>query len=289
MIRCGPAGWSYKDWSGIVYPEPAPRGFDPLEYIARFFDMVEVNSTFYGPQPAKVAERWVERVSHNPRFRFTAKLWQRFTHKRTSAWTADEVAEARATPEALAAAGVFGALLVQFPWSFRRTPENREWLDDLVTAFGDLPLAVEVRHASWNEPEFFADLAARGIGFVNIDQPLYDDSIEPSAVATGLVGYVRVHGRNYRDWWRHEKPSDRYDYLYRADELEPWAARAREIEDDARTRDTFVVTNNHFEGQAVANALMLRKMIEGRAPAAPPQLIERYAGVLEGYAVPAEP
>jgi uncharacterized protein YecE (DUF72 family) len=56
MIRFGPAGWSYKDWAGIVYPSPAPKGFDPLEYIAGYFDTIEVNSTFYRPARKEVAE-----------------------------------------------------------------------------------------------------------------------------------------------------------------------------------------------------------------------------------------
>lgn len=286
MIRCGPAGWSYKDWAGIVYPEPTPRGFDPLGYISGFFDVVEVNSTFYGPQPADVAARWAERVSANPRFRFTAKLWQRFTHQRSSAWTAEEVAEARAAPEALLTAGRFGALLVQFPWSFRRTQENREWLDDLVGTFGDLPLVVEVRHETWNEPEFFAELADRGVGFVNIDQPQYRDSIAPSARATSPVGYIRVHGRNYRDWWRNQKPHERYDYLYPPEELEPWAARALEVDADDRTSETYVVTNNHYQGKAVANALMLRAMTGEKAVTGPPPLFDRYGELLDGYAKP---
>lgn len=283
MIRCGPAGWSYKDWAGIVYPDPAPKGFDPLEYIARYFDVVEVNSTFYGPQPESVAKGWAERVSANPDFRFTAKLWQRFTHQRASAWTADEVAEARAAPEALAAAGIFGALLVQFPWSFRRDEENREWLGDVIGTFGDLPLVVEVRHDSWNDPDFFAELIDRGVGFVNIDQPQYRDSIAPTAHSTAPVGYVRVHGRNYRDWWRHEKPHERYDYLYSAEELEPWAARAAEVESDPGTRDTYVVTNNHYQGKAVANALMLKRMVGERPVVAPPPLVEEFGEVLRGF------
>ena len=287
MIRCGPAGWSYKDWAGIVYPEPRPPGFDPLVFIAGYFDTVEVNSTFYGPQPARVAEGWAKKVAHNPDFRFTAKLWRRFTHQRSSAWTAAEVAEARATPEALGEAGRFGALLVQFPWSFRRTDENREWLRDIVSTFGDLPLAVEVRHESWNDPAFFADLAEQGVGFVNIDQPQYSDSIAPSARATAPVGYVRVHGRNYRDWWRHDKPHERYDYLYSAEELEPWAERAREVDADETTRETYVVTNNHYQGKAVANALMLRSMLSGSSVEAPPPLLDHYGELLGDYAHPA--
>jgi uncharacterized protein YecE (DUF72 family) len=202
MIRFGPAGWSYSDWAGPVYPKPKPKGFDALRYMAAYFDTVEVNATFYRPATAKTAESWLERVADRPDFRFTAKLWQRFTHQRKEAWTADEVRQARAALDPLHGGGKLGALLLQFPWSFRRTDENREWLDDLAREFRDFPLVLEVRHDSWNVPEFFAGLGERGIGFVNIDQPLFSNSIAPSAHATGRVGYVRVHGRNYHDWFR---------------------------------------------------------------------------------------
>jgi uncharacterized protein YecE (DUF72 family) len=290
MIRFGPAGWYYDDWKGIVYPQPKPKKFDPLAYLAGYFDTIEVNSTFYRPASPTSAESWLRRVKHNPDFRFTAKLWKRFTHQRKAAWTTDEVAEARAGLDPLLKAGRLGALLLQFPWSFRRTDENREWLDDLTRTFADFPLVVEVRHASWNEPDFFRELADRGVGFVNIDQPLFKDSIRPSAHATGATGYIRVHGRNYQDWWRDSAdPHERYDYLYLADELEPWVARAAEIESEPDTDDVFVVTNNHYQGKAVTNALMMRSIAEKKQVPAPEPLFAKYGEILEGYAVPAPP
>src|SRR5688572_18291042 len=76
-VRYGTAGWDYKDWAGVVYPKPAPRGFDPLGYLSKFFDVVEVNSTFYRPAPAAYAVSWADRVAANPRFRFAVKLWRR--------------------------------------------------------------------------------------------------------------------------------------------------------------------------------------------------------------------
>jgi uncharacterized protein YecE (DUF72 family) len=290
MIRFGPAGWAYDDWKGIVYPQPKPKGFDPLEYLAAYFDTIEVNSTFYRPAARTSAEAWLRRVHHNPSFLFAAKLWKRFTHERKVAWTADEVAEARAGLDPLLESGRLGALLLQFPWSFRRADDSREWLDDLTRTFADFPLVVEVRHASWNEPAFFRELADRGIGFVNIDQPVFRDSIRPTAHVTGATGYVRVHGRNYQDWWRENaEPHERYDYLYSAAELEPWAARAGDIADDPETREVFIVTNNHYQGKAVANALMLKSMVEKRKVPAPEPLFERYGEVLERFALPAPP
>jgi uncharacterized protein YecE (DUF72 family) len=289
VIRIGPAGWDYPDWKGTVYPKPALRGFDPLAHLARWFDTVEVNSTFYRPQTPEVARAWCERVADRPRFRFTAKLWRRLTHER-EAYGADEETAARAALDALQEAGRLGAVLVQFPWSFRRDAASREWLRDLFRALSGLPLVLEVRHASWNVPETYAELAGRGVGFVNLDQPLFRNSIPPSAVATSAVGYVRVHGRNYKDWFREKAGRDaRYDYLYTADELRPWAERTRALAEAPRVEDVYVVTNNHFRGKAVANAAMLESMVEDRRVAAPPELAGTYGEVLAPFVTQAAP
>jgi uncharacterized protein YecE (DUF72 family) len=289
VIRLGPAGWDYDDWAGIVYPRPAPRGFDPLAWLASYFDTVEVNSTFYRPLPAAPVRKWVDRVAPFPRFRFTAKLWRRFTHDR-EAYGAAEVAQAREALDALQEAGRLGAVLLQFPWSFRRDAGAEEWLRDLLGALDGLPCVVEVRHESWNAPDAYAALAARGVGFVNVDQPLFSRSIRPSAIATAHVGYVRVHGRNYRDWFRKGAGRDaRYDYLYTADELAPWAERVRELAEAPQVEDVYVVTNNHFRGKAVANAAMLASMVEERRVAAPPPLVSTYPELLAPFADAREP
>jgi uncharacterized protein YecE (DUF72 family) len=275
MIRVGPAGWAYEDWNGIVYPKPRPRGFDPLTHLARWFDTVEVNATFYRPASAATAEKWLARVADNDRFRFTAKAWQRLTHARDEALTRADVAAAREALDALHGAGRLGAALLQFPWSFKRDDDSRVWLDDVTRALADLPLVIEVRHESWNVPAFYHELAERGIGFVNIDQPLFARSIGPSAAAPAPVGYVRLHGRNYEDWFREGAGVEaRYDYLYSADELLPWADRTRQVA--ATAQEVYVVTNNHFQGKAVANAVMLQAMLDGAAKGAPPGVVERY-------------
>ncbi len=286
MIRFGPAGWEYPDWAGIVYPRPEPRGFDRLRHLARFFSTVEVNATFYRPFAADAAARWCERVSDVPRFRFGAKMWRRFTHERGEAYGAEDVAQARAALDRLHAEGRLGAALLQFPWSFKRDEAGEEWLRGLFRALAGLPLVVEVRHASWDSPEVLDELAAAGVGIVNVDQPLFHDSIRPATRATSPVAYVRVHGRNFKDWFRKGAGRDaRYDYLYSAGELEPWAKRVRELA--AEVPDVYVVTNNHFRGQAAANAAMLESMVTGEKVAAPPTLLDRYGDALRPYAYPA--
>jgi uncharacterized protein YecE (DUF72 family) len=269
--RVGVAGWSYPDWEGIVYPK-ASR-FDALSYLASFFDTVEINSTFYRIPSARTTFSWARRARANSEFRFTLKLYKGFTHERTA--TADDERAFREALAPLVDAGVLGAVLLQFPWSFKDQPENRDYLGGALERFARYPLVVEVRHSSWNVPEFYAFLEERSAGFCNIDQPLIGRSLAPSKRATGPVGYIRLHGRNYRDWFREDAGRDaRYDYLYSEEELDPWVEKISEVSETASS--TYVITNNHFRGQAVVNALQIRSRIEGRKVAAPPSLIEHY-------------
>jgi len=238
---------------------------------------VEINSTFYRPAGEKAARGWTERVKANARFRFTVKLWKRFTHEREEAFSREDIDAVLAGFDPIAEAGRLGAVLLQFPWSFR-----------VANAFRAYPLVVEVRHVSWNEPGFYAELVERGMGFVNVDQPLFRNSIKPSARATSAVGYVRVHGRNYRDWFRKTAGRDeRYDYLYSAKELKPWAERTRELANEPGVTDVYVVNNNHFRGQAVANAAMLQAQVTGDKSRVPRTLFEKYRDALAPLAQPA--
>jgi len=274
-VWIGPAGWSYPDWGGVVYPCPTLKGFHALEYLAQFFDTVEINVSFYRPLPPQFAPSWLKKVVRNPRFRFTAKLWQRFTHEREPRPTSDEICQARDGMAPLLESGKLAALLVQFPWSFRRTDDNRHWLDLVCKTFADYPLVVEVRHASWDVPEMYEALAQRGIAFCNIDQPQFHDAIPPSERVTSRIGYVRLHGRNYQDWFRDDAGRDeRYDYLYTGDELKPWLER---IEHMRKTADeVYVITNNHYRGQAVVNSFEIQAGLGKKDFVIPQHLIEHY-------------
>ena len=288
-IRFGPAGWSYADWEGIVYPHHKPRGFHAAEFLAQFFDTIEINTTFYHPPGAKMAKDWARRVELNADFKFAVKLWQRFSHERNASHQDEKTFKEGLEP--LASAGRLGALLIQFPWSFRNTKENREYVGGLVMQFMEYPLVMEVRHASWNEPEIFQMLHDLGVGFCNIDQPVIGRSIAPSERATAAVGYVRLHGRNYEQWFSSgEHPEERYNYLYSLEELEPWAERIKNVAQ--QTDATFVITNNHFEGKAAANALQLVNLVTGRAVRVPETMLARYpelGAIAEPGTVPLQP
>ena len=269
-VRIGPAGWSYKDWEGIVYPANPGRRFDQLAWLAHFFETIEVNSSFYRIPPPTHATSWVRRTGENPRFRFTAKLYRGFTHEKETA--PGDAGAFRRFLDPLAEAGRLGALLIQFPWSFRNTPENRDRMGRVLDEFAPYPKAVEVRHSSFDDPSFFASLDARSTAFVNLDQPLFDDSIKPAEIGTGRFAYVRFHGRNYQKWFAHSESWERYDYLYSKAELEPWVGRIRNL---AAERDVYVVTNNHFRGQAIVNAVDLKEAL-GQPAEVPEPLARAY-------------
>ncbi len=278
-IRVGPAGWSYKDWEGIVYPQKPGAKFDPLEYLARFFDTIEINSSFYRPFTASTAKSWIRRVAAARDFRFTAKLHRVFTHERGKATAEDEKA-VRQGMDVLAGDKRLGALLLQFPWSFKNTDDDRVYLSRLLEKFKDYPLVVEVRHTSWNNSKIHEWLEELNVGICNVDQPLFAKSIKPDAMTTSQVGYVRLHGRNYQDWFREKAPrDDRYNYLYSLDELEPWITRIKEIA--AKTNESYVITNNHFRGQAVVNALEIKSTLREERVPGPAPLFKKYKTLAE--------
>jgi uncharacterized protein YecE (DUF72 family) len=285
-IFVGTAGFSYKDWEGVVYPKDLKkRKIHPLEYLAQFLDCCEINTSFYGHIKPETGKLWVEMVSAvNPRFLFTAKLNQAFTHspiaviQSTSAETLHPLPEdealAKAGLDSLADAGRLGALLIQFPISFKNTTENRTYLDQLLKRFAQYPLVLEVRHVTWNDPEIFRQLAERGVGFANIDQPFLGKAIRPSSHVTSHVGYIRLHGRNYKDWFESESRNDRYNYLYTHQELEGWVKRIKTVSQSAER--TFVVTNNHPDGKAAVSALEIEHLLTGEKVKGPKTLVERY-------------
>lgn len=271
----GTAGWSYEDWEGIVYPPLKGSGFHPLEYLAQFIDIVEINSTFYRPASQVLAYSWLRRVQAYAGFLFTVKLFQVFTHQRKD-FSQKEVEEFKRGIEPLAVKQRLAAILIQFPWSFIFTVENRDYLERLFSFFAEFPLALEVRHSSWDRPDFHEFLKTHKVCLCNIDQPIFQHSIKPSAIITNPgFSYVRLHGRNYKDWFREDAGrDDRYNYLYTTDELEDWVGRIKKLAEGSDR--VFIITNNHYRGQALANALQIKNMLTGEKLQIPATMVEKY-------------
>ncbi|HKD83814.1 MAG TPA: DUF72 domain-containing protein [Terriglobales bacterium] len=284
-IYVGTAGWSYKDWEGIVYPAQIKKSQHPVEYLARYIDVLEINTSFYGhikPEWGKLWSRMARAV--NPQFIFTAKLNRAFTHspiavnESTSADTIRATEEderlAREGLESVAAEGTLGAVLAQFPISFKNTNANRDYLESVIGKFNQFPLVIEVRHNSWTNEGSLRYFAEKGVAFCNIDQPKLGKAITPTEHVTAPLAYVRLHGRNYDQWFDSDSRNDRYNYLYTDPELRGWKTRIDNIAEKAQK--TFVIANNHFEGKAAVNALQLKNMITGRPVRVPDTLLKKY-------------
>jgi uncharacterized protein YecE (DUF72 family) len=294
-IRVGTSGWSYPSgkgtWSGVFYPEQRarrPRGapkFDELAFYSEHFDTVEVNSSFYRVPTVAAVRKWTERTP--PGFEFSLKLYQKFTHpdmfaKATggdpSTIGGKDVDEFRAAIGPLVETGRLGALLAQFPASFKNDPESRGYLEWLLKAFQDYPVAIELRHRSWSDnPSDTAQMLEEfNAALAQIDEPKFKSSIRQTAMPTvSSFYYLRLHGRNAAQWWKHDTSEDRYNYLYTAEELKPFADAAKAS--SREVKKAYLYANNHFSAKSVANAAILKAQLgqelDGEYPA---EFVERY-------------
>jgi len=284
-LRIGTSGWNYPTgkgtWNGIFYPLPQDRerGFDELRFYSERFNTVEVNSTFYGQPRANATLGWVKRTPAD--FEFAVKMFQKFTHPNLSIdpgpVTQADVDAFKGGVDPLAAAGKLGPLLIQFPASFQRTPEAAAYVEWLLKAFSDYTLAVELRHRSWSDaPETMALLDQSHAAWVQIDEPKFKSSVRQDLVGGNAeVYYLRLHGRNAKEWWDHAESEDRYNYFYSREELEPIAEIVREVR--AITKKAYLFMNNHFSAQSVANAITLKKMLDDPITGKlPPEMIDRF-------------
>ena len=272
-VHVGTAGFSYPDWTGPVFGGRAPRGREALVLLARSLTLLEANVSFYRiPAPATAAA-WLATTADRPAFRLTAKLWRGFTHGPEQATVAD-LKSMLAFLAALAADGRFLAALAQFPPTFRASSRAEAYVHRLAAHVAPHPLAVEFRDASWDRDEVRAGLSERGIAWVVADLPAGPRALSPRAVVTAPLAYVRLHGRSAAWSTPGAGRDQKYDYLYSPDELVPWVERIERLREQAAR--TVVVTNNHYSGKAVVNALELSAALLGRPVEVPAPLLEAY-------------
>lgn len=255
-IGCG--GYSNDDWaaSGLIYD--GVKKDEYLDTYARYFDAVELNSSFYAIPGLKAFEGMARKSGG--RVRFAVKLHQVFTHDRAP--TDTDYDRMLQSPEPLREAGVMGPYLAQFPYSFHRTADNRKYLLNLAERFAGHDLAVELRHASWDKPEVRAGMAEYGLIWVSPDYPPVGGMPEPQVHVTGDVGYLRLHGRNKGSWWEGGSAAERHDYLYNRAEMDEWAEKIALAEADLS--ELFIYFENTTRGHALKNIPMLRQALNAR-------------------------
>ena len=267
-LYIGTSGWSrYPQgegtWTGYFYP----RGkIDELGYYSQFFNTVEINSSFYRPPNPGYVSSWARRVPEG--FLFTAKLWQKFTHPkmfkqatgRDATISQGDVALFKSSLEPLVRYGKLGALLAQFPPSFRNDGYGQQILMAVVKTFGQYRLAVELRHRSWSDdPNTAKLLMESNVAWVQIDEPKFKSSVAQELPLTSDMAYFRFHGRNAETWWQGNSET-RYRYLYSATEIDELSQRVKMA--SQQTRLTFAFFNNHWQGYAPRNATQMMRALE---------------------------
>lgn len=258
MIAIGTSGFSYNDWKGYFYPKNI-NAKDMLEFYAQTFSVVELNYTYYRMPEAKQIEGFIQRTPQN--FSFCVKAHKSLTHELNV--PVDVIRDAagtfRESMKPLVDHGRLGCVLVQFPWSFKKTIENLDYLRYLKELIPNLPIVVEFRNSQWVEQAVFQLLKSLSFGYCCVDEPRLKGLMPPVAVVTSNIGYIRFHGRNAEKWWKHEQAFERYNYLYSKDELLEWVGKIRGIA--KRSDKTFVLFNNHYQGQAAVNAKMMEELL----------------------------
>jgi uncharacterized protein YecE (DUF72 family) len=255
--RIGTSGYSYEDWVGVLYPSGS-RKTDFLELYAQEFDIVELNYTYYTMPNAKLTEGMAKKTPAD--FQFSIKAHQTITHQIDNSLINREIDSFLKGIDPISSAGKLAVVLLQFPFSFHYTPENRVSLDKVCCGFGSVPLAIEFRNQEWQRKSVTDELRSRSIAVVNVDEPQMDGLMKPDSIVTSpSVGYVRFHGRNKENWWGGDNVS-RYDYLYNDKELTEWTLRISTML--VQTAVVLIVFNNHSKGQAVQNARRLKQLMQ---------------------------
>lgn len=256
VIKLGSSGFSFKDWKGVIYPTDMPQSDFFSEYV-KYFDTVEINSTYYGIPSEKVFAGLEEKTS--PDFEFIVKVNQESTHilKKSE----EAMASLHDVVSPLVKKDKLKGFLAQFPYGFKNAGHNRRHLFKLKQDCRDIPLIVEFRHISWDNQALYEFLRINGINYSCVDEPALNGLLPPQEIVTGDTGYVRFHGRNSETWWDSSK-GDRYDYLYKTEELSDWIKRIREI--NRKAAKSYLFFNNCHAGHAVRNAKMMAELLKGQ-------------------------
>jgi uncharacterized protein YecE (DUF72 family) len=253
-ILVGTSGYSFDDWVGTFYEEGIRKG-DMLSFYVNHFPVVEVNSTYYRiPHPAVLFQ--MEKKTP-PGFEFIIKAHKSMTHGLDA--DGEVYSQFLEILEPIREAGKFSGVLAQFPWGFKNMPSTRNHLESLRENLPEIPLFAEFRNIGWINNDTFALLERLNIGYCCVDEPRLKGLVPPVAKATTDVAYVRLHGRNARNWWG-RGGGDRYDYLYSEKELKDWVGKIRELA--AKAKKTYVFFNNCHAGQAARNAKLMQELLK---------------------------
>ncbi len=269
-IYVGCSGFSYKDWKGTFYPSSIDQS-DMISYYERFFEVVEINYTFYSMPHPFTMNGFLEKTK---RLRFSVKVNRVFTHERD--YTKDDLKKFMEGCKPLLESGRFVCFLFQFPQSFHHSQENLDYLRRISEDFHGYERVIELRSRSFGRQEVFEEVEALGFSLVNVDAPKVRGVLVGPWRSVGCINYIRLHGRNREKWHDHEEAYERYDYLYSEEELRDLKEKILRIYEG---KDTYVFFNNHYRGKGAYNALQMRELF-GEKVSVPKGLVATFSGSL---------
>ena len=253
-LYIGTSGYSYKDWEIVFYPAGIkPAGY--LDFYGRFFNTVEINSTYYS---IPVNDMFYKMERKTPQgFLFSIKAHSSMTHTKDA--SKDMIKYFKIALEALIKNAKMGVLLFQFPYSFGYNLKNLDYLKELKEVFNSFDMVFEFRNIGWVRDSVMDFLKNQNIGFCNVDEPDLPGLMPKTNFVTNDYFYLRFHGRNKQNWWNHKEAYERYDYMYKTEELESWVPKIKEASD--KTKKSLIYFNNHFKAKSVNSALMLKNLL----------------------------
>lgn len=252
-IRVGTSGYSFEDWKSNFYPEKIDKG-KMLDHYVKFFNTVEINSTYYSIPHPVVMYNMVKKAPEG--FDFIIKVPQSLTHRRVD--LDKDINDFREAIRPVQEAGKLSGLLAQFPYSFKFNQDSLDYIKLCRDAIAPEKLFVEFRHKGWVNRQMYDCLKAEDIGYVSVDEPQLPNLLAPDCFATTDTGYIRLHGRNKEHWWGKD-PSLRYDYNYSKEELEMWQDKTVKL--IGKVKKVYVFFNNCHHGQAAKNALYFKERL----------------------------
>jgi len=253
-LKLATSGYSFPDWVGPFYPPGIPRG-KMLDFYAKHFSSVEVNSTYYRIMHPKVSWNMVNKTPDD--FQFIVKLHSSMTHTRNA--TGEQWDEYGRMLEPFRKSDKLSSLLAQFPYSFKPSEAGIRYIEELNMKTGDVPLAVEFRFDEWYRNDILDRISSAGMALVSVDLPRLPHLPPPVIIGGEPFGYVRFHGRNTSQWWKGGPL--RYDYSYSDEELKAWLPAINRLGEVSGK--LFVMFNNCHFGQAVADAIRMKELFTG--------------------------
>jgi uncharacterized protein YecE (DUF72 family) len=255
-LLIGTSGYDYPVWQGIFYPEELPRE-NFLQYYSEQFNSLELNYTYYTMPTSKQMYNMKKRS--NGKVKFSVKAFQELTHKLNTNTYQKLAAEFISALEPLLVDNLLLCALIQFPQKFHYEPDERKYLDLLLSELKEIPLVVEMRNIKWQNDQVYNALRQRKIGWCITDNPPLKDLPKLEFITTNDIAYIRFHGRNAKMWYKGDNIT-RYDYLYTDEELKTFINPIKELLQNAKIVQLFF--NNHAKSSSTVNAKKIEILLQ---------------------------